>query len=158
MTRRTKKRPSDDYDFDYDPFADDERGTDYSTSPNPRRLYRPRDRKTVSGVCAGIADYFNIDVTWVRVGAVVGLFATGFWPVVIGYIIAAVVIPERPVSVPEPKTAEEDQFWRGVSHRPDMTFSNLKYRFRDMDERLADLERVVTSDEWKLRRDFRDIE
>lgn len=130
---------------------------DYSSSPNPRRLYRSRQR-AVSGVCAGIANYFNIDVAWVRIATIVAMFVTAFWPVIIGYIIAAIVIPERPVGLAEPKTPEEDQFWRGVSHRPEMTFSNLRYRFRDMDERLADLERVVTSEEWKLRRQFREIE
>lgn len=157
MTRRRKSYRDDAHN--YDPYGDEGRdGDDFSASPNPRRLYRPKDRQAVSGVCAGIADYFNVDVTWVRVAAVVGFFFTGFWPFVVGYFIAAFVIPERPASVREPRTAEEDQFWRGVSHRPEMTFSNLKYRFRDMDERLADLERVVTSDEWKLRRDFREIE
>ena len=66
-------------------------------------------------------------------------------------------MPRRPMTI-RPTTEEEDQFWRGVSRRPEATFSNLKYRFRDLDERLQDIERVVTSNEWKLRRDFREIE
>jgi phage shock protein C len=53
---------------------------------------------------------------------------------------------------------EEDAFWRGVERQPTTTFSNLRYQFRDLEERLADLERSVTSKEWKLRRDFRDLE
>ncbi len=131
---------------------------DYSSSPNPRRLYKNKRNAVFAGVCSGLADYFNVDVTWVRIATIVSLFI-GFAPfVLVGYIVAAFVMPERPLSVPEPASPEEDQFWRGVSRRPEATFSNLRYRFRDMDERLADLERVVTSDEWKLRRDFREIE
>ncbi len=39
-----------------------------------------------------------------------------------------------------------------------MTFGNLKYTFMDLDERLRDIERKVTSDEWRLRKEFRDLE
>ncbi len=131
---------------------------DFSQSPNPRRLYKNKDRRVIAGVCAGLADYFNIDVTWVRIGAIAGLFTPASSFVFIGYIIAWIVMPVRSERMREPLSQEEDQFWRGVSRRPEATFSNLRYRFRHMDERLADIERVVTSKEWKLRRQFREIE
>ncbi len=38
------------------------------------------------------------------------------------------------------------------------TFSGLRYKFRDLEQRLAGLERHVTSEEFKLNRAFRDIE
>lgn len=48
----------------------------------------------VCGVCAGIADYFKIDATVVRVvWAVASCFA---FAGIIAYIAAAVIIPERP--------------------------------------------------------------
>lgn len=129
---------------------------DYTRSPNPHRLYKNKSRGVISGVCAGVADYFGADVALVRIGAILTLiFATPF--MVVGYIVAAIVMPPRPERA-RPLSPEEDQFWRGVSRRPEATFSNMKYRFRDMDERLRDIERVVTSDEWKLRREFREIE
>jgi phage shock protein C len=110
----------------------------------------------IAGVCAGLADYFNVDVVFVRIAAILLLvFVTPF--TIVAYIVAAIVIPRQPIFVQAP-TAEESEFWRGVSRRPEATFSNLKYRFRDLEERLQDIERVVTSDEWKLRRDFREIE
>ncbi len=130
---------------------------DFSSSPNPRRLYRDKQNGVISGVCAGLAEYFNIDVALVRIATVVGLFVSAGW-VLFGYIIAAFVIPTRPRTLRQPLSEEEDQFWRGVSRRPEMTFSNIKYRFRDMNERLANIEQVVTSEEWKLRRQFREIE
>ena len=131
---------------------------DYTHSPNPHRLYKNKRDGVIAGVCAGLADYFNIDTALVRIGAILLLFF--FAPfTVIGYIVAAIVMPQRPVwTTQRPTTEEESEFWRGVSRRPEATFSNLKYRFRDLDERLQEIERVVTSDEWKLRREFREIE
>ena len=59
-----------------------------------KRLYRSRHDKKISGVCGGIADYFNIDPVIVRLLWVV---VTLFWGVgIIAYIIAALIIPEEP--------------------------------------------------------------
>jgi len=129
---------------------------DFTRSPNPHRLYRDKRHGVISGVCAGFADYFNVDVVIVRIAMILALiFFTPF--AIVGYIVAAIVMPRRPDYAHAP-TEEESRFWRGVSRKPEATFSNLKYRFRDLDERLQDIERVVTSEEWKLRRDFREIE
>lgn len=62
---------------------------------NEKRLYRSNTDKMLCGVCGGIAEYFNIDPTIVRLGwAVVSLF--GIAPGLIGYIIAAIIIPIAP--------------------------------------------------------------
>ncbi len=58
-----------------------------------KRLTRSRNKK-VSGVAGGIAEYFNIDPTLVRIAFVVGLIASGGPPVVLAYIIMAIVMPE----------------------------------------------------------------
>ncbi|MBQ8610192.1 MAG: PspC domain-containing protein [Oscillospiraceae bacterium] len=59
-----------------------------------KRLYKARGHRMLCGVCGGIAEYFNIDPTLVRLGAVVLAFAVGGG--VLAYIIAAVIIPEPP--------------------------------------------------------------
>jgi phage shock protein C len=33
----------------------------------PRKLYRSRNQRMIAGVCGGLADYFNVDATLVRV-------------------------------------------------------------------------------------------
>ena len=58
-----------------------------------KRLTRSRNKK-VSGVAAGIAEYFNIDPTLVRIAFVVGLIASGGPPLILAYIILAIVMPE----------------------------------------------------------------
>lgn len=60
-----------------------------------KRLYRSRKDKMLAGVCGGIAEYFKIDPTIVRVLLVLIAFST-FEFFAIGYIVAAIVIPEKP--------------------------------------------------------------
>ena len=62
---------------------------------NGKKLYRNTDNKMLAGVCSGIADYFDIDPTLVRLGWV--LFSLLGGSGVLGYIIAAIVIPEYPM-------------------------------------------------------------
>ena len=52
---------------------------------------------------------------------------------------------------------EEERFWRAVSGRPRDTFHGLRHEFREMEQRLATLERIVTSPEFKLDREIRDL-
>ncbi len=60
----------------------------------PKKLYRSRTDRKIWGVCGGLAKYFDIDPTIVRVIAVASLFAgtLGFWI----YIIMAIVVPLEP--------------------------------------------------------------
>ena len=59
-----------------------------------KRLYKSNREKMLDGVCAGIAEYFDIDPTLVRLGAVL-LSLAGFSGV-LAYIIAMIVIPRNP--------------------------------------------------------------
>ena len=128
---------------------------DYTSSPNPKRLYRSRD-KVIAGVCGGIAERMGWDPTITRIVAAVMLFGgVGFiLPV---YLVIWAITPYQPYR-PRNLTADEERFWTSVSDRPRETFSNIRYKFKDMDDRLARMERAVTSEEWKLRREFRDLE
>ncbi|MDD7113917.1 MAG: PspC domain-containing protein [Lachnospiraceae bacterium] len=63
-----------------------------------RRLYKSDMDKKLMGVCGGIADYFNIDSTIVRL-IFVFLTLCGGFPGVAAYLIAALVIPEDPGDV-----------------------------------------------------------
>ena len=59
-----------------------------------RRLYKSNENKMVDGVCGGIAEYFNIDPTLVRLGWVL-LCALGGSGIA-AYIVAAIIIPRDP--------------------------------------------------------------
>ena len=58
-----------------------------------KKLYRSRTDRKIWGVCGGLAKYFDIDPTIVRVIAILSLFlgTLGIW----AYIIMALVVPEE---------------------------------------------------------------
>lgn len=58
-----------------------------------KKLYRSSTQKMVAGVCGGIAEYFNIDPTLVRLGFAALSFLAGGGVLV--YILAAVIIPRQ---------------------------------------------------------------
>ena len=64
-----------------------------------KRLFRPIIGRKVGGVCAGIATYLNVDVTLVRVVAVLAMLVPPF-PAVLVYIICWIVIPSEEDVVP----------------------------------------------------------
>ena len=59
-----------------------------------KRLYKSNENRMIDGVCVGIAEYFDIDPTLVRLGWV--LFCALGGSGIIAYIIAAIIIPKRP--------------------------------------------------------------
>lgn len=58
-----------------------------------KKLYRSRTDRKLAGVCAGLAEYFEVDPTIVRILFVLLALAGG--PGLIFYIILALIIPEE---------------------------------------------------------------
>ncbi|MCL2864186.1 MAG: PspC domain-containing protein [Lachnospiraceae bacterium] len=59
-----------------------------------KRVYRSASNRMITGVCGGIAAYFNVDATIVRLGwALVTVFSAGAG--IIAYIAASVIIPDE---------------------------------------------------------------
>ncbi len=66
-----------------------------------KRLYRSRSDRMIWGVCGGLAKYFDIDPTIVRIVAILSIFLSGFG--ILAYIILAIVVPLEGSEVTEPK-------------------------------------------------------
>ncbi len=58
-------------------------------------LYRSRDGM-IAGVCAGIAEHFDLSVFWTRAVAVIFFLCTGIWPALIAYVVAALMMKKSP--------------------------------------------------------------
>ena len=123
--------------------------------PSWRRLYRNPKRGWIAGVCAGLADYFGVGTCLVRVLVLVSLLIFTV-PTFIAYLIAAMVLERRPEAMQASR--EEEAFWRSVRLEPSRTARDLARKFQDMERRLRAAEAKVTSSEYKLRRQFRDLE
>lgn len=66
-----------------------------------KKLYRSRTQKMISGVCGGLGEYFDVDVSLIRL-LFVGLgLITALFPMFIFYLIAWIVIPLAPKDTPE---------------------------------------------------------
>ncbi len=60
-----------------------------------RKLVRSSSDKMIAGVCGGIADYFGLDPTLVRVGFVLLSLLSAAFPGLIVYLILAILMPQR---------------------------------------------------------------
>jgi phage shock protein C len=121
---------------------------------SPFRLYRNRERGMLAGVCAGVADYIGIEPTIVRLAFVLALVFF-FVPAAVGYVALALLLPVRPPALFA--SPEEERFWRGVATAPDDTLQGLRRKFADLEMRLRNMETQVTSSDFELRRQFRDL-
>jgi phage shock protein C len=75
------------------------------------KLMRSRTNRKIAGVCAGFAEYFDLDVTLVRVvWLIVALFGGGG---ILAYIIAWIVMPEEPEYVPVAPPSTNVQPYQG---------------------------------------------
>lgn len=132
---------------------------DFTSSPNPTNFRRSRTNRVWAGVCGGIGERFGWDPVLVRLLTVLAFFFVAGPLIFVAYIVIWMITPSRnPAEYSKTRDPDEEAFWRSVSDRPKATFGSLKYTFMDLEERLQTLERNVTSDEWRLRKEFRDLE
>ena len=60
-----------------------------------KKLYRLEEGKKIAGICNGIADMYNFDVTLVRLAFVFVTVITQFVPGIVTYLIGWYLIPEK---------------------------------------------------------------
>ena len=63
--------------------------------PAPKKLMLSAERK-IAGVCAGLAHYFDLDVSFVRILCFFVTLATGVCPGVVTYLLAWIIVPAEP--------------------------------------------------------------
>lgn len=74
-----------------------------------KRLYKSTSDRKVFGVCGGIAEYFNIDATIVRLILVILVLAYGSG--ILAYIIAAVIMNDEPRTASKPDSDDDNDNW-----------------------------------------------
>ena len=134
-------------------------------STSGRHFARDADRAVLGGVCAGIADYFGFNLRATRVIFIISLcLATPF--AVVAYIAIVLLVPaesgryeyvverevrrkRRRMTRKEKSQAEDEERARAADA--------VKQRYQSLDERLARIEKYVTSSRYDLDREFRDL-
>lgn len=79
-----------------------------------RGLYRDRENGWIFGVCAGLAEYFNLRTGTVRVLALISLVLF-FWITILVYIAATLLFREKPLTYSG--RCREREFWRRRGER-----------------------------------------
>ncbi len=60
-----------------------------------KKLYRSGTDKVFAGICGGLAEYFTIDATVLRLGWLLLVIFSGIFPGLIAYALAIILIPRK---------------------------------------------------------------
>lgn len=140
-----------------------------------RGLYRDKARGKICGVCAGVADYLDIDTWQVRLVAVLGLIFVPSVAITV-YFIAYFLMDDKPYyrrvtdayeetdydDYTEAAVSENDKSGGGTAARQPRVSNGealrtAKEKFADLEERLRSMESHVTSSRFELQRELRKI-
>ncbi|MBR7631294.1 MAG: envelope stress response membrane protein PspC [Aeromonas popoffii] len=123
-----------------------------------RNLYRDPQQGKIAGVCAGLADYFGVEPWIVRLLAITGLIFAGFITFT-AYIAAWFLLDKRPVTLYEKEEGEfaevrmKARSWQaGVT--PHQALDRIAQELDTLEPRLQRIEKLVTSKEFTLQREF----
>lgn len=125
----------------------------YESIPR-RRFYRNAEKAWIGGVCAGLADYFGFNLRITRL--LTFIIFIMFGPVtLLAYFGLVFLVPsDRNV---HREAVRDPEFRQALRSDPARTLSEVKRRFQSMDNRLARLERYVTSPRFGLDQEFRNL-
>ena len=74
-----------------------------------KKLYKSSEDCYIDGVCGGIAEYLGLDSTLVRIGLIAFCFMGGSG--ILAYIIAMIIMPERPGGKKKKKCKDYDEHY-----------------------------------------------
>ncbi|SFU58765.1 envelope stress response membrane protein PspC [Xenorhabdus koppenhoeferi] len=114
-----------------------------------RKLYRLPEQGMIKGVCAGLANYFDVPVPLIRTITVLSLFFGLFGITVLAYIILTFVMDPAPAGY----SAEEVNIGPSAQNMLD----DIDYQLRAGEARLRQMERYITSDTYNVRSRFRQL-
>ena len=74
-----------------------------------KRLYRSQTDRKIAGICGGLGELYEIDPNLLRLIVVLVFLVSGFFPVLVTYIIAWIIIPDGKsgAATSQPATAEK---------------------------------------------------
>jgi len=146
-------------------------------------LHRDPSKGKIAGVCAGIAEYFGMEIWLVRILTLTGFFLLAPPFFFVGYIAAWFILEKKPrglstksrddefASSPPPPNRAKGKGWHNVSEQesekvvvkskvwqageaPKQAFIDIKQRFAKNETRLRKMETYVTSSEFQLNREL----
>ena len=121
-----------------------------------RRFYRDADRAVLGGVCAGLATYLGFNLKVTRFLCIIA-FLCAFPFALIAYLAVVLLVPASSSRTYDEAMYEERRkdALREEILRARPTAGEIRERYRNLDERLARIEKYVTSSRYALDEEFR---
>ncbi|MEK7624087.1 MAG: PspC domain-containing protein [Patescibacteria group bacterium] len=60
-----------------------------------KHFFRSKNNRRIAGLCGGLGEYLGVDANILRLLLILVALVTGVVPAIIGYIVAAIIIPEE---------------------------------------------------------------
>ena len=126
------------------------------TRTSGRRFYRDADRAVLGGVCAGLATYLGFNLKVTRLLCFIA-FLCAFPFALIAYLAVVLLVPASSSRTYDEACDEERRkdALREEIVRARPTAGEIRERYRSLDERLARIEKYVTSSRYELDEEFR---
>ncbi|MCG9757742.1 MULTISPECIES: envelope stress response membrane protein PspC [Pseudoalteromonas] len=125
-----------------------------------RELYRDPSRGKVAGVCAGLSDYFNMELWLVRILFITAVLLSGGPLFIVVYVACWFILDKRetmpnrsPDAKDEDKVSVKFKVWQ-KGEPPRQALYDLKDRLSRLDGRIQNMERYVTSPEFTVSREI----
>jgi len=108
---------------------------------NRRTLYRSRHGR-IFGVIQGLANYLGLNAFWLRVLVIIIALFTGFMPMLLIYICAALVMNAEPTTPLQP---EDEEFYNSMTSNRHLALARLGSKLDALDRRTQRLESAITA-------------
>ncbi|NOH79581.1 envelope stress response membrane protein PspC [Vibrio sp. RE86] len=128
---------------------------------NKRELFRDTTNGKISGVCAGLANYFSLEVWLVRILVISAALLGGSFLVLLAYIAMTLMLEKQPANYVEAMKAEQDHKLKNKPWKqgqtPDVLLNTIEKDFEQLEVKVRGLEAYVTSDAFKVDREFKTL-
>ncbi len=74
-----------------------------------KRIYRSRSESMIAGLAGGLANYFNVDPTLIRLAFVGAGFLTGVIPGLLAYAVGWIIVPLEPLPLANPQSTQPNE-------------------------------------------------
>ncbi len=123
-----------------------------------RELYRDTVNGKIGGVCAGLANYFNLEVWVVRILVIsAGLLGGGFL-IVLAYVALMLMLEKQPYHYEQNMRSQREHTLKSKPWEQGQTANDLLQTLEadlsKVDRRIRNMEAYVTSETFKVNREF----
>lgn len=124
-----------------------------------KELYRDTVNGKITGVCAGLANYFSLEVWLVRILVISAALLGGSFLVLLAYVAMTLMIEKQPANYVETIKAQQEHKLKNKpwqqGQTPDSLLNTIDKDLAQLETQIRDIEAYVTSDAFKVDREFK---